>query len=131
MIRWQAARGEEGSAALVGAVAAAILLLSFTGATNVAVDEYAKGAFRTAVEEAAQSGAAAGGSVAACESEAAQVRRNLLPGGFAGDIEVGCVLEGAAVVAVATGTLPTFVPVVPPLHISVQAFSLVDRGGQP
>lgn len=129
------ARGETGSTVIIGVVAIGLLLVVFAGATNVVLDEYAKGALRTAVDEAAQAGAAAGGSQVACEHEAAQVRSGLLHGGFGADVIVTCGLltsPGAAeavMVARATGSLPSLVPTVPGLHVAVTGISVVQ--GQP
>jgi hypothetical protein len=110
---------------LVGVVGIAILVLIFVGALNLIVDEYAKGAVRTAVDEAAQAGAASGGSLTVCQAEAAQVRANLLPGPFGRGIQVTCSLQGDEVVAAAAGYLPTLVPPVPRVHISVEGLSLL------
>ena len=88
--RWSRWRGEggpghgdeSGSAVVTGVVAIAILMVVFVGAANFVLDEYAKGALRTAVDEAAQTGATSGGSLSACLAEASQVRGDLLPGPF-------------------------------------------------
>jgi hypothetical protein len=113
---------------VVGIVAIAILTLIFVGALNLVVDEYAKGAVRTAVDEAAQAGAASGGSLSVCQAEAAQVRGNLLPGPFGHGIRVTCSLEGDEVVATAVGYLPTLAPPVPRVRISVVGLSLLPAG---
>jgi hypothetical protein len=113
---------------VVGIVGIAILTLIFVGALNLVVDEYAKGAVRTAVDEAAQAGAASGGSLSVCQAEAAQVRSNLLPGRFGRDILVTCTLDGDEVVATAVGYLPTLVAPVPRVHISVEGLSLLPTG---
>ena len=109
-----------------GVVGIAVLTLLFIGGTNLVVDEYAKGALRTAVDEAAQAGAAAGGSLSACQAEAAQVRAGLLPGPFGAGISISCSVEGDEVVASATGYLPTLVPPVPRVHVSIEGLSLVS-----
>jgi hypothetical protein len=118
---------EAGSAVLTGVVGIVVLLGLFAGALNLVVDEYAKGALRTAVDESSQAGATAGGSVMACEAKAAQVRANLLPGPFGRGIVVDCSLQGDEMVASAVGTLPSLVPPVPPVHLSLLGFSVVEE----
>jgi hypothetical protein len=104
-----------------------MLLVLFIGGLNLVLDEYAKGALRTAVDEAAQAGAVLGGSLGACEAKAAEVRDNLLPGPFVGDVQVSCSIEGDEVVATASGHLPSFVPPVPSLPVSLAAAALVEE----
>jgi hypothetical protein len=112
-------------------VGIAILVFVFVGATNFILDEYAKGVVRTAVDEAAQSGATAGGSLPACEAEAEQVKADLLPGPFGSDLRISCGIEGDEMVASATGSLPTFVPAVPGAEVSVVGFSLIEKPPAP
>ena len=112
---------------IVGVVAITLLLLLFAGATNIVLDEYAKGALRTAVDEAAQAGAAAGGSSLACEREAAQVRGALLRGDFGAGVSVTCGTNGdGLMVATASGSLPSLLPVVPAIRVAVSGFSVVQ-----
>ncbi|HTT88165.1 MAG TPA: hypothetical protein VMF65_01335 [Acidimicrobiales bacterium] len=118
---------ESGSAVVPGALAIAILLVVFIGALNFVLDEYAKGAIRTAVDEAAQAGATAGGSLAVCEAEATQVRRNLLPGPFGDGISVTCAQQGGEMVSSATGSLPSLLPLVPAIHASLVGISIITE----
>jgi hypothetical protein len=120
--------GSSGSAVLPAVVALALLMLTFLGAANLVLDEYAKGALRTAVDQGAQAGAAAGGSLAACERAVGQARGDLLPGPFGHDVVLACSLYGDAVVASASGYLPSFVPDVAPARVSVQGVSVIDTG---
>ena len=53
-------KDEHGNAALVTVLAMAITLVVFMVAINLIVDEYGKGAIRTAVDEAAQAGSLQG-----------------------------------------------------------------------
>ena len=134
--RWESTspfrHGERGSTVIVGVIAIALLLVLFDGATNLVLDEYAKGALRTAVDEAARAGAAAGGSPAACEDEAARVRGGLLRGDFGAHVSVTCgVVEGGAgagglMVAFASGSLPSLLPAVPRLRIAVRGVSVLQ-----
>ena len=118
---------ETGSAVVTGVIGFVLLLVVFIGALSVVVDEYAKGALRTAVDEAAQAGATAGGSVTSCETKARQVGDNLLPGQFAGAVIVDCRVEGDEMVASFAGTVHGFSPPVPPVRISVTGFSVIEE----
>jgi len=117
---------DAGSAVVTGVIGIAILLLLFVGALNLVVDEYAKGAIRTAVDEAAQAGATAGGSVAACEATASQVRAALLPGPFASSVVVSCTVQGNVMVASAAGALPSLAPPVPSVRASIVGISIIE-----
>ena len=122
-------KGERGSTVVLGAIGIAVLLVTLTGAANVVVDEYAKGALRTAVDEAAQAGASAAGpdAVAACLQESAAVRANLLRGPFGADVTVACQVVGGLMVATATGSLPSLLPVVPRASVSVTGVSVMQE----
>jgi hypothetical protein len=117
---------EGGFVVVLGAIGIAILLLLFAGSANLVLDEYAKGALRTAVDEAAQAGATAGGSVAACETEAARVRASLVRGPFSAGVNITCEAEGPLMVAVARGDFPSLVPPVPRLYVSVTGVSVIE-----
>ena len=104
-----------------------MLMLLFVAALNFVLDEYAKGALHAAVDDAAQAGATAGGSLRACQGEAAEVKANLLPGPFGDGVTITCSLEGDSVVAVASGRLPSLVPPVPRVEVSVVGLSVVER----
>ena len=101
----------------------AITLVVFMVAINLIVDEYGKGAIRTAVDEAAQAGSlqgAAGGPIAACQAKASQVMSGLLNGPFGHDITITCGINAnGQVVATANGTLPAWLRLVPtdPIHV--------------
>jgi hypothetical protein len=102
-------------------------MFMFVGALNFVLDEYAKGALRTAVDEASQSGATSGGSLGACEAQVAQVRADLLPGPFGAGVQISCAIEGDEVLAVASGSLPSLVPLVPRVHVSIAGLALVEK----
>jgi hypothetical protein len=106
-------------------VAIAVLMIVFIGALNFVLDEYAKGAVRTAVDEAAQAGATAGGSSSACQATAEQVEGNLLPGPFGHGVSVTCTDDGDEMVALAAGALPSLLPLVPTVHISLIGISII------
>ena len=107
---------QAGNAALVTVIAMAITLIVFMAAINLIVDEYGKGAIRTAVDEAAQAGSlqsAAGGPIAACQAKAAQVMSGLLNGPFGHDITISCTVQAGQVVATASGNLPAWLTIIP------------------
>jgi hypothetical protein len=110
-----------------GVVAIAILIVVLVAALNFILDEYAKGAIRTAVDEAAQAGATAGGSQSACQSEARQVRGNLLPGPFGNGISLTCTQDGEEMVASASGAFPSLLPLVPAVHVSLVGISIITE----
>jgi hypothetical protein len=120
-------RHDRGSTVIVGAIATAMLLLVFAGAANVVLDEYAKGALRTAVDEAAHVGATTGGpgAIEACLGESATVRANLLRGPFGSRVVVACRVEGELVVATATGSLPSLLPALPRLSVTVSGVAVM------
>ena len=128
-VHWPArlASCERGSTVVVGAAGIAFLLVIFAGCANFVLDEYAKGALRTAVDEAAQAGAAAGGSLQTCQVEAEQVQRGLLHGSFGADVTITCqVIAGGLMLATASGDLPSLLPAVPRLQVSVSGLSVVQ-----
>ena len=101
---------------MVTTLAMAITVVVFMGAINLIVDEYGKGVMRTAVDEAARAGSlqgAPGGPVAACDTKAAEVMTGLLAGPFGHDITISCAIQGDQVVAVASGSLPAWLRVIP------------------
>lgn len=112
---------------MAGVVAIALLALLFVAALNFVLDEYAKGAIHTAVDDAAQAGATAGGSLVACQVAATHVRDNLLPGAFGSGVNITCSLQGDYVVALASGKLMSLLPTVPEAHITALGLSVVER----
>ncbi|MGC8626239.1 MAG: hypothetical protein ACP5VR_01575 [Acidimicrobiales bacterium] len=118
---------DRGSAVVTGVLAIAFLLSLFVAGVNFVLDEYAKGALHAAVDEAAQAGASAGGSLGACQAEADRVRANLLPGPFGSRVTITCRMQGDLVVASASGALPSMVPVVPSLTVALTGISVVER----
>lgn len=102
-------------------------MVIFVAALNFVLDEYAKGAVRTAVDEAAQAGADSGGSAAVCEAEAQQVRQSLLSGPFGSRVSVTCSAAGSEMVASAVGSLPSLLPVVPKVHVSLVGVAVISE----
>jgi hypothetical protein len=122
-------RDEGGNAALVTVFAMAITLIIFMAAINLIVDEYGKGAVRTAVDEAAQAGSlqgTPGGPLAACQAKATQVMSGLLNGPFGHGIHITCTLTGGQVTATADGNLPAWLAIVPVDTIHVVGSSPIE-----
>jgi hypothetical protein len=105
-----------------------VLLGLFIGAVCMVVEEYAKGAVRTAVDEAAQAGATAGGSVSSCVDKWGQVIGNLLPGPLGQGLMVDCRTQGNEMVASVVGEVHGLIFPVPPLHMAVFGFAVVEQG---
>ena len=118
---------EHGSAIVTGVIAIALLMLVFLGAVSFSLDEYAQGAVRTAVDEGAQAGAVAGGSVVACQQEAESVMSGLLHGSFGQDVKIVCSQSGSELVARGSGDLPTLVPGFPVVHVSVVGVAILEE----
>ena len=84
-------RSDRGSTALITLFAMLISIVVFMAALNLIIDEYGKGAIRTAVDEAALAGSqqgAAGGPVGACQAKAAEVMAGLLNGPFGKQVTI-------------------------------------------
>lgn len=110
---------------MVGLAMALLILL-----TNVIAFQYALGAIRTSVDEAARKGARLEGTIAECEDHANQVLRGtggLLPGLMGDGIEFRCNVEGGAeMVATASGNLEWWFGGVPPLTVNVEGRSVIE-----
>lgn len=115
-------RDERGNVALITTLAMLITLVVFMAATNLIVYSYGKGVLRTAVDEAARAGSAQGapgGPTASCQEKATQVMTNLLSGPFGHGITISCAVSGDQVIAVASGTFPAWLRVIPALSLRV------------
>jgi hypothetical protein len=111
-----------------------ITLVVFMAATNLIVDEYGQGALRTAVDEAARAGSlfgAPGGPIAACQAKAAEVQRGLMPGPIAANVTIICSADGAEVQAIATGSLPSWLHVIPTDTIHVVGTARLELAPTP
>lgn len=125
---------ETGSAGLVTVVAMLIVLLFFMAGANLVVFEYGQGTVRTAVDEGARAGSqqqAAGGPVAACQTKAAEVMSNLLPGPFGRGVTITCTIQGNTVVATAGGTFPGWLPPVPTVSVHIVGSSQLEQNPTP
>lgn len=99
-----------------------VTLVVFMVAANLIVYSYGRGVLRTAVDEAARAGSiqgAPGGPAAACQQKASQVMANLLHGPFGQHITISCQLSGGQITAVAAGTFPAWLHVVPAYTLKI------------
>lgn len=106
-------------------IAMAILILL----TNVVAFQYASGAVRTAVDEAARLGARLDGTEFECETHADDVLRGtggLLRGTMGQDIEFDCQVEGAVMVARATGEFEWWIGGVPSIAVAIEGRSVIE-----
>jgi hypothetical protein len=111
-----------------------ITLVVFVAATNLIVYSYGRGVLRTAVDEAARAGSlqgTPGGPIVACQDKADQVMANLLAGPFGQHITITCQLSGAQVVAVATGTRPAWLRLLPAYHPRVVGSATLSADPNP
>ena len=130
-------RDEGGDTFVVTLMAVVILLGVVFMAANLIVDQYGQGVVRTAVDEGAQTGSVQGDpgtAVAACQAKETEVMSGLLSGGFSRDIHLSCQVQGSDVVAVASGTLPGWLPPVPAVRVQelgVQALEALPGPATP
>lgn len=106
-------------------IAMALLIL----VTNVIAFQYASGAVRTAVDEAARLGARLDGTVGQCEAHAAEVLRGpggLLKGTMGDTIEFDCTIEGSVMVATASGQFEWWIGGVPSIDVDIQGRSVIE-----
>ncbi|NND01602.1 MAG: hypothetical protein HKN91_02345 [Acidimicrobiia bacterium] len=97
--------------------------------TNVIAFQYGYGAVRTAVDEASRLGARLDGTIEQCEDHAEQVLRGrggLLRGTMGDDIEFDCTVDGAAMVATATGQFEWWFGGAPSINLSIEGRSVIE-----
>lgn len=100
----------------------------FVGVWSYSLDEYAKGVLRAAAEEGAQAGATAGGSTFSCQEQAEVVLHTLIRGSLADGLRVTCTADGAEMVALGTGSVPTLAPGLGRVSLSVVGVALIEPG---
>jgi len=89
---------------------------------------------RTAVDEATRAGSlqgAPGGPIAACQAKATEVMSGLLSGPFGQHVTITCGGQGNQVIAVASGSLPGWLRVIPNDPLSVVAAAPLERNPTP
>jgi len=97
--------------------------------TNVIAIQYGYGAVRTAVDEASRLGARLDGTIEECEAHAEQVLRGrggLLRGTMGDSIEFNCSVDGAVMVATATGEFEWWIGGVPSINLNVEGRSVIE-----
>lgn len=97
--------------------------------TNVIAFQYGYGAVRTAVDEAARLGARLDGTTTECEAHAEEVLRGrggLLQGTMGDSIEFACSIDGAVMVATATGEFEWWFGGAPPISLNVEGRSVIE-----
>lgn len=100
-------------------MAVGVLMTVVLAALSFSTDEYAKGVIRTAVDEAAQAGATAGGSATVCKQEGELVMQNLLRGTLGSQVSIRCSVMGPEMMAAAQGGLVTLLPGGPHLNVRI------------
>ena len=111
----------------VGMVFIAMTLLIFV--TNAVAIQYASGAVRTAVDEAARVGASLDGTPAECVEHAEEVLRGrggLLRGTMGDAITFACTVDGPVMVARATGEFEWWFGGVPAIGVDIQGRSVIE-----
>jgi hypothetical protein len=111
----------------VGMVFIAMTLLIFV--SNAVAIQYASGAVRTAVDEAARLGARLDGTTAECVDHAEEVLRGqggLLRGTMGDSITFSCSIDGAVMVASATGEFEWWFGGVPTIAVDIQGRSVIE-----
>jgi hypothetical protein len=113
----------------------AFTLIVFLVALNLILDQYGQGVMRTAVDQGARAGstqtAVPGEAVAACETKAAEVMHGLLAGPFGRDITISCAVTGDQVRAVASGSLPGWLRIIPADTLHVIGTAHLERNPTP
>lgn len=113
---------------MAGVLAFVVLAGVLLGAFNIVLDEYARGAVRAALEQGAQAGATSGGSEAQCFRAAVHALDSLLHGSFARGIRLYCAAAPGQMIAHASGSLPSFLPVVPVMRLQMDAIAGTSAG---
>ncbi|MGQ0824465.1 MAG: hypothetical protein ACT4OX_05435 [Actinomycetota bacterium] len=114
-------RRERGFVTIQYASATALSLVLLVMVANLLVDLYARAAVRDALDEGVRAGAVADRDVRACEAKAKDVLDGLLRGATGRNVDVVCAPDGAAMTARATGTLHSWLPIVPDWHFTFDA----------
>ena len=97
--------------------------------SNAVAIQYASGAVRTAVDEAARLGARLDGSPAECVDHAEEVLRGrggLLRGTMGDGIEISCAVAGSVMVATATGEFEWWFGGAPSISVEIEGRSVVE-----
>ncbi len=111
------AGGQDGLVTVQYVAVVGFSLLLFTLLANLVVFQYARGAVRASLDEAARAGArtvaAPAAAVGRCRATAEDARRDYLGGALGRQIVLGCHLEGGLVVATAEVRWDAWLPGMP------------------
>lgn len=105
-------------------LASGLALLLFLVLANLVVVQYGRGAVRSALEQGARAGTAAGSS--ACEEIAAQVVADLLGGRMSDGLVLRCSQVGATVEASASVAFESWTPLTPDFAFSLTARAVAE-----
>ena len=107
-------------------IAVAWSLVMLVLVANLVVDLYARGAVRDALDDGVRAGASAPSPGPACEARAREVVSGLVRGSLL-TADVRCNERGAFVVADATVSMPSWLPMlVPGWHVKLHAVALLE-----
>jgi hypothetical protein len=126
-----ASDGERGAAALETSVALAFLLVSVAVLAQFAVWQYARGAARSAAQEAARA-ASVDPAPGVCERRFNSVIDGLLAGPLGDQVgEPRCVVDGDVVSVTSTVRLERWLPISPDWTFDVEALAVLERSPGP
>jgi hypothetical protein len=107
-------------------LAVALSLLLFVMLCNAIVYQYGRGAIRSALDEGVRSGSRASGSAATCLAAAEEVRRSLLGGPIGAHVSLRCALVAGQVRATASGSMPSWLPLLPDWPVTLSATAVKE-----
>lgn len=106
-------------------IAMALLIM----VSNAVAIQYASGAVRTAVDEAARLGARLDGTIQECEDHGDEVLRGrggLLRGIMGESIIIECTIDGAVMIATASGEFDWWFGGLPPISVDIVGRSVIE-----
>lgn len=119
---------ERGFTTIQYVIATGLSLLLFVLTANVLVDLYARGAVRDGLDEGVHAAVPAGANAQQCVARAREVVRSIAGGSVLRVRSLTCSRNGDRVVARATITLRSWLPMVlPDWHVQLQATATIER----
>lgn len=113
-------------ATLATVVGAAMALTLFVMLADLVLIQYGRGVARTAVDEAARIGSAAGGDAVVCERALDAVLDDLLGGPYGTGLTGSCRVDGIVVEARVDGVLRPVSPVIPDVAVEAESWAVFD-----
>ncbi len=104
-----------------------LLFYAFIAMSNYVVYWYGRGAVRSAVDQAAQTGSRASASTETCQTRAAEALDSLAGGRLGDDVTVSCADDGQFVTATATATFQGWLDVIPDYTFTVDAVATKEH----